>query len=383
MSVPSTTGRNEFNFNGSLTSFTFDFPIIETSDLLVIVCLIATGVETPLTEGTDYEVTSALGDFSSGGIVSMIEYIDGVKTAKAWPATYKLILLRDVPATQGVDFTENMATLYENFERGLDKLTMILQQLLEMQDRTLTVPRSEASALSRELPPAVTRKNMLLGFDENGEPCAAYPGPAGPTGPAGSDGTDGKDGADAAEITAVAWDGNDMKFTKDDETTFSLVDAKADLKGDTGGLVQKVTGSTNSLITGNTPMYFDDTIPQKTEGFDVVSVAITPSNASNILAIRAVANVSNNASSDSLVMGLFQDDIANALVAAGITTKSNEPRQMVLEHSMVAGSTSEITFKIRVGPSSSAYTVTVNGNNSSRLLGGSSYTVITVEEITT
>ena len=194
MSVPSTTGRNEFNFNGSLTSFTFDFPIIETSDLLVIVCLIATGVETPLTEGTDYEVTSALGDFSSGGIVSMIEYIDEVKTPKAWPATYKLILLRDVPATQGVDFTENMATLYENFERGLDKLTMILQQLLEMQDRTLTVPRSEASALSRELPPAVTRKNMLLGFDENGEPCAAYPGPAGPTGETGPQGPQGEQG---------------------------------------------------------------------------------------------------------------------------------------------------------------------------------------------
>lgn len=380
MSVPSTTGRNEFNFNGSLTSFTFDFPIIETSDLLVIVCLIATGVETPLTEGTDYEVTSALGDFSSGGTVSMIEYIDDVKTPKAWPATYKLILLRNVPAAQGVDFTENMATLYQNFEDGLDRLTMLIQQIQEIQDRTLTVPQSEASTLSRELPTAVARKNMLLGFDENGEPCAAYPGEQGPT---GADGADGSDGADAAEITSVAWDGNDMKFTKDDATTFSLEGAKVDLKGDTGSLVQKVTGSTNSLITGNTPMYFDDTIPQKTEGFDVVSVAITPSNASNILAIRAVANVSNNASSDSLVMGLFQDDIANALVAAGITTKSNEPRQMVLEHSMVAGSTSEITFKIRVGPSSSAYTVTVNGNNSSRLLGGSSYTVITIEEITT
>ena len=240
MSVPSTTGRNEFNFNGSLTSFTFDFPIIETSDLLVIVCLIATGVETPLTEGTDYEVTSALGDFSSGGIVSMIEYIDDVKTPKAWPATYKLILLRNVPVAQGIDFTENMATLYQNFEDGLDKLTMLIQQIQEIQDRTLTVPQSEASTLSRELPTAVARKNMLLGFDENGEPCAAYPGEqgptgaTGPTGAAGADGADGSDGADAAEITAVAWDGNDMKFTKDDATTFSLTGAKTDLKGEKG-----------------------------------------------------------------------------------------------------------------------------------------------------
>ena len=194
MSVESTTGRNEKNFNGSLTSFDFDFPIILTSDLLVIVRLVSTGAQTVLTEDTDYEVSAALGDFSQGGTVSMIEYIDGVKTAKAWPATYKLIFLRSVPATQGVDFTENMATLYENFERGLDKLTMLAQQLLEMQDRALAVPMSESSALSRELPSAIARANMLLGFDANGEPCAAYPGPAGPTGETGPQGPQGEQG---------------------------------------------------------------------------------------------------------------------------------------------------------------------------------------------
>lgn len=56
----------------------------------------------------------------------------------------------------------------------------------------------------------------------------------GDTGPAGSNGSDGADGADAAEITSVAWDGNDMKFTKDDLTSFSLSGAKTALKGDTG-----------------------------------------------------------------------------------------------------------------------------------------------------
>ena len=39
---------------------------------------------------------------------------------------------------------------------------------------------------------------------------------------------------DGAKINWVSWDNNDMKFTLDDSSTVSLVNAKTDLKGDTG-----------------------------------------------------------------------------------------------------------------------------------------------------
>ena len=41
----------------------------------------------------------------------------------------------------------------------------------------------------------------------------------------------GAAGADGATITAVAWDGNDMKFTDSKSATFKLTNAKVDLKG--------------------------------------------------------------------------------------------------------------------------------------------------------
>ena len=50
----------------------------------------------------------------------------------------------------------------------------------------------------------------------------------------GAAGAAGAAGADGATITAVAWDGNDMKFTDSKSATFKLTNAKVDLKGVAG-----------------------------------------------------------------------------------------------------------------------------------------------------
>ena len=69
-------------------------------------------------------------------------------------------------------------------------------------------------------------------------------GAAGSNGTNGTDGIDGVDGTDAAEITSAAFDGNNIKFTKDDATTFSITDAKITLKGEKGDT--GLTGATGS-----------------------------------------------------------------------------------------------------------------------------------------
>lgn len=66
---------------------------------------------------------------------------------------------------------------------------------------------------------------------------------------AGTNGTNGTDGADAAEIISAAFDGNDIKFTKDDATTFSITDAKITLKGEKGNTGDTGPAGADGLTT--------------------------------------------------------------------------------------------------------------------------------------
>ena len=55
--------------------------------------------------------------------------------------------------------------------------------------------------------------------------------------------------------------------------------------GGGGILIQQVASVTTSFATHTTVMPADDTIPQNTEGAEILTRAITPTNASNILEI--------------------------------------------------------------------------------------------------
>jgi hypothetical protein len=115
----------------------------------------------------------------------------------------------------------------------------------------------------------------------------------------------------------------------------------------TGGLVGVVQikyATIATLITGSTQMPIDNTIPQKTEGDEVVTCAITPLSATNILVIIFSSGGCVNASMGAVA--LFQDTTAGALAAQTITINGDCP---TLVYKMVAGTTSETTFKIRYG----------------------------------
>ena len=145
--------------------------------------------------------------------------------------------------------------------------------------------------------------------------------------------------------------------------------------------VQIVSTQTGAVATGTTTIPLDDSIPQISEGDQYMSVSITPTSATNKLFIQVVTN----SSADSIktnTAALFVDSTANALAAVSNTTRSGGDLLIVsFNHNMTAGSTSAMTFKVRMGTDSGG-TLTFNGSGGARRYGGVIASSITITEYT-
>ena len=151
----------------------------------------------------------------------------------------------------------------------------------------------------------------------------------------------------------------------------------------TGSVLQVVNYQTGALTTGTTLLPSDDTIPQNTEGFEVMTLAITPKFATSMLIIQSVAHISTVAAGQyRLQSALFQDTTADALAASSMWANSSGQCQseQVINHKMTSGTTSATTFKIRVGCNAAA-TISFNGQSGARLYGGVMASSITIWEI--
>lgn len=180
----------------------------------------------------------------------------------------------------------------------------------------------------------------------------------------------------AADITTAAGDiGIFEEYASGDWRCMSYQVA-ASAPGAGGIIVQVVNTQDGAVATGATTIPDDDTIPQITEGDEYMTRTITPTNASNILQIDVVAAFSP--ASGYGITALFKDAVANAL--AGIFAQEDR-NGYVFTHTEVAGTTSQITFRVRCG-AQSAGTSTFNGIESgSRDLGGVMASSITIKEI--
>lgn len=143
--------------NGSKT-FSFTFPITETSDLVVILRVTATGVETVLRETTHYEVSATNNDYSSGGTVT---------TVSAYASGRTLTIIRDVPESQEADLEDSKVLRLAALEGALDRLTLQVQDLEEELGRCLKFPRTETN--DPELDSSIDRAGTTLGFDSSGD----------------------------------------------------------------------------------------------------------------------------------------------------------------------------------------------------------------------
>lgn len=145
-------------------------------------------------------------------------------------------------------------------------------------------------------------------------------------------------------------------------------------------ILQVVTATVKTLLSQTTVMPVDDTIPQITEGDEVLTATITPQFSTSILEIVFTGNsiVPGNETRGGLA--LFQDSTAGALAAKSISTKLANASTYFLQHIMTSGTTSSTTFRIRYGPLT-AGSSRVNGTSGgSQLMGGVGQTILKIIE---
>lgn len=160
----------------------------------------------------------------------------------------------------------------------------------------------------------------------------------------------------------------------DDAVTFAKTD------GTFAKTRQIVTTQTGAVATGTTTFPEDDTIPQNTEGDEYMTLAITPKSTTSRLLITAQVFGSHSVSTR-WGIGLFKDSDADALSFISVFTKdATSMNSGYIEHSLISGSTSTQTFKIRIGGLSGG-TFTFNGQSGARKFGGTILSSIHITEI--
>lgn len=162
MTVANTHNRMAlYACNGSTKTFDFTFEILDDEHITVI--LIDDNLnEFVQTLNSDYTV-SGVGN-PSGGAVTF---------GSAPSSDYKLLLLRDTPIKQDVDYVTNDHFRAETHENAIDKLTLISQDLQEEINRSIKVKKS--SILSDlELPSGSAQASRVIGWDSSGTQLETY-----------------------------------------------------------------------------------------------------------------------------------------------------------------------------------------------------------------
>ena len=159
MTISSTTVRNSYSGDNSTTTFSYTFKIFADSDIQVIIRS-ANGTETTKTITTHYTVTGA--GNSGGG--SVIFTSGNIPTS-----TQTVVLRRNIPQTQAIDYIANDPFPAESHEEGLDRATMAIQQLQEEVTRSLKLSKTNTMTSTEFTVGASARANKILAFDTNGE----------------------------------------------------------------------------------------------------------------------------------------------------------------------------------------------------------------------
>jgi hypothetical protein len=159
MTISSTTVRNSYSGDNSTTTFSYTFKIFADSDIQVIIRS-ANGTETTKTITTHYTVTGA--GNSGGG--SVIFTSGNIPTS-----TQTVVLRRNIPQTQAIDYIANDPFPAESHEEGLDRATMAIQQLQEELTRSIKLSKTNTMTSTEFSVGASDRANKILAFDTNGE----------------------------------------------------------------------------------------------------------------------------------------------------------------------------------------------------------------------
>jgi hypothetical protein len=162
----------------------------------------------------------------------------------------------------------------------------------------------------------------------------------------------------------------------------ALAAAALKLPGDTVQ-VAYAENSANTVISTVIPA--DNTIPQVTEGTQVLSASITPTAAENYLLVEATITASELTNvGDSIIAAVFRDGGANAVssgVVGGMNGGGNHLTSglALVRFRIPAGSTAATTFTVRVGNNTGS--CTLNATHQNINLGGTIISTLTITEI--
>jgi hypothetical protein len=159
MTISSTTVKNSYNGNGSTATFNYTFKIFQDSDLQVIIRS-ASGSETIKTLNTHYTVA---GEGNSGG--GSVTFTEGNIPTN----TQVVVLIRNIPQTQSLDYITNDTFPAESHEEGLDRAMMVVQQLQEEVNRSIKLSKTNTMNSTEFYINSASRAGKIFGFDDNGE----------------------------------------------------------------------------------------------------------------------------------------------------------------------------------------------------------------------
>jgi hypothetical protein len=196
-----------------------------------------------------------------------------------------------------------------------------------------------------------------------------------------------------ASGAVINFDDGDLTITHSSGkiTIAGTIDATTVLQGgsaiSSGSVVSRAYGSYATSADLTTVIPLDDTIPQITEGTEVVTAAITPSSASNRVRATFTTMVAGDDTNtiQYAVAALFRDATANAIYATAVKVVPEVGADVglailsfVFEH--VPGTTSSTTYRVRVGPDAGD-PIRLNGTAAARLFGGVAQASLVLEEI--
>lgn len=143
--------------------------------------------------------------------------------------------------------------------------------------------------------------------------------------------------------------------------------------------ISSTTYTTNTTLSTTIPA--DNTIPQITEGSEILSLSFTPVSASSTLLIQWYVYSAADSGAGATAAALFVDSTANALDTASSTTVgANLINVIAGAYTVSAASTSARTYRVRIG--ANAGNVYPNGTGgAARLYGGVSACKLIVTEI--